>query len=593
MHNSIDNKYVISEFYSFEADRNLIKESIESNSTITIKCILQKADTLNRNGRVYPFKILKREVDKYQVLVNERSAMGECVPAGTQIFTSDGWKNIESVKTDDNVFTLNLETNSLEVQPVLSTIKKNYNDDLIHIYNNSSLDMMITKKHKVVLWDRYNKPYIITGQELFNRINSNDPSLSKSSIKNTSIWTGDEPEYFNLPNSDIKIKTEDWAAFLGIYISEGHCAGSKGGELRNSIGITQKKELTKNLVIELLDRMPFSYYKATNGRQFIFSDENLVDHLRILGNSSQKFIPEYAKNWSPRLLNILLDWLLIGDGLNRKSRNGELMQEYATISDKLKDDVFEIMLKCGHGVSTHVRIPQDRLITDESEITHEIELEDGTIELQTEIVKTQRLIKAENSNALHIIRSKTAKSVYLDSRFVKAEYVSHNDNVYCVSVPNKTWLMKYNNKVSWTHNCDHPDSAVISLANVSHLVTRMWWEGTTLYGEIEIAETPSGNILKGLLKSGIKLGISSRGVGSVKNIKGSDVVQEDFELIGFDVVSSPSTPGAYLFKEGRQWGLTKLVDADHKILKQEDVQDRTTSAYNKLIDLSKDNFWNN
>ena len=91
---------------------------------------------------------------------------------------------------------------------------------------------------------------------------------------------------------------------------------------------------------------------------------------------------------------------------------------------------------------------------------------------------------------------------------------------------------------------DHPDSAVVSLSNTSHLVTKIWWEGETLYGEVEIIDTPSGNILKGLLRSGVMLGISSRGVGSVKSQSGEDVVQEDFELIAFDFVSSPSTPGA-------------------------------------------------
>jgi hypothetical protein len=78
----------------------------------------------------------------------------------------------------------------------------------------------------------------------------------------------------------------------------------------------------------------------------------------------------------------------------------------------------------------------------------------------------------------------------------------------------------------------------------------MWWEGKELWGRVQIAETDAGNTLKGLLKSGFKLGISSRGVGSVKSEGGRDIVQDDFELIAFDYVSNPSTPGAYLFKEG-------------------------------------------
>jgi hypothetical protein len=123
------------------------------------------------------------------------------------------------------------------------------------------------------------------------------------------------------------------------------------------------------------------------------------------------------------------------------------------------------------------------------------------------------------------------------------------------------------------------------------MVTRMWWEGDTLMGEVQLLETPSGNILKGLLKSGVMLGISSRGVGSVKNVKGLDVVQEDFELIAFDFVSSPSTPGAYLFKESRSWGLTKLSDSNSKILKTNDLNSFNNS-FNSLKNLANKGFWN-
>ena len=99
---------------------------------------------------------------------------------------------------------------------------------------------------------------------------------------------------------------------------------------------------------------------------------------------------------------------------------------------------------------------------------------------------------------------------------------------------------------------DHPDSSVVNLNNVSHNVLEMNWEGDNLNGTVEVLSTPSGNILKELFKSGIKLGISSRGLGSVKEIAedkdGEDTVevQPDFELIAFDFVSNPSTHGAFL-----------------------------------------------
>ena len=94
---------------------------------------------------------------------------------------------------------------------------------------------------------------------------------------------------------------------------------------------------------------------------------------------------------------------------------------------------------------------------------------------------------------------------------------------------------------------DHPDSTVINLKNVSHNVREIHWEGDDLCGTVEILPTPSGNILKELLKAGILLGISSRGMGSVTNIgEGKVKVQDDFELIGWDFVSNPSTHGAFM-----------------------------------------------
>ena len=93
---------------------------------------------------------------------------------------------------------------------------------------------------------------------------------------------------------------------------------------------------------------------------------------------------------------------------------------------------------------------------------------------------------------------------------------------------------------------DHPDSTVINLKNVSHNIREIWWDGDDLCGTVEVLSTPSGNILKELLKAGILLGISSRGMGSTKPLGGNKVeVSEDFELIGWDFVSNPSTHGAF------------------------------------------------
>jgi len=94
---------------------------------------------------------------------------------------------------------------------------------------------------------------------------------------------------------------------------------------------------------------------------------------------------------------------------------------------------------------------------------------------------------------------------------------------------------------------DHPESSVINLKNASHNIVDIYWDGNTVMGKIEILPTPSGNILKALLESNIRLGVSSRGMGSLQeNADGLLEVQDDFDLLCWDFVSTPSNPGSYM-----------------------------------------------
>ena len=131
----------------------------------------------------------------------------------------------------------------------------------------------------------------------------------------------------------------------------------------------------------------------------------------------------------------------------------------------------------------------------------------------------------------------------------RAEAPNQNERVYA-----KQMLMreakKYETLIKERRalgELDHPESSVINLKNVSHNIREIHWDGNDLMGTVEILPTPSGNILKELLKAGILLGISSRGMGSVSQRRGGGVeVGEDFELIGWDFVSNPSTHGAFM-----------------------------------------------
>ena len=117
---------------------------------------------------------------------------------------------------------------------------------------------------------------------------------------------------------------------------------------------------------------------------------------------------------------------------------------------------------------------------------------------------------------------------------------------------------------------DHPESSVVELKNASHIITEAHMEGDVCYGTVEILSTPAGDILKSLVDSGVTLGISSRGVGSTRREGENQVVQDDFQLICWDFVSEPSTPGAFMMKEGKE-----INEADlNKVFNKSDRVDR-------------------
>ena len=364
--NDTRNKPFITEMKKLDSGIN-----VSTNEPLIVYVVLQKFGVKNRNGRIYPESILRREVERYQELIRERRAIGECVPAGTEIFTKNGWVDIKDVSIGDEVYTLNLDTNKIETQKVYDTIKKHYDDDLVHIHNNDNLDMKLTKNHKMVLWDSYNKPYIITAIEFHDRMVIGDSKLLNSKINNGDNWGN-------------------------------------------------------------------------------FNDES--------------FVPP-------------------------------------------------------------------------------------------------------NTN-----------SISLDKEVTNVDLEKFNDNVYCVSVPNKTWLMRYNNQVAWTHNCDHPESSIIATDRISHNIIETWWEGKTLMGKMEILMTPGyinygivstkGDEVANLLRNNITIGVSSRGVGSLREVGNDHVVQDDFEIICWDIVTAPSTPGSWMFKEKHEAKpFVESVNKDNNLLK--------------------------
>ena len=161
----------------------------------------------------------------------------------------------------------------------------------------------------------------------------------------------------------------------------------------------------------------------------------------------------------------------------------------------------------------------------------------------------------------------------------KADTLNQNGRIYPIDILERE-VRNYQKFIAEKRalgELDHPDSSVVELKNASHMVTEAYMQDNICYGTVEILDTPSGKILKSLVDSGVTLGISSRGVGSTRREGDHQVVQDDFQLICWDFVSEPSTPGAFMMKEGREIKESELKKVFNK-------SDRIDRIFNDVLD---------
>lgn len=524
--------------------RSTIQESIEKNGgkLIVRNVLLQRADTPNRNKRVYSKRILERELNEYFNKIREKRAYSEldhpnCFWNNTEILTKNSsWKQFKDMTIGEEVATLNLATKQLEWQPVLKVTNEEYTGKMISMQGRN-IDTLVTPNHRFYVQGRNGDLFAITAQEI------HDAQLSKNyiyaSIPTTCDWDGEKHEQWiieknlnyrgSLKNREIQftdliINAEAFFAFLGFYLAEGYV--HKTG---NRVCISQNEGERAEMFRGVLESMNMNWceYLNKNGKNICFEiiDSRLSNYLKPLGNKYTKFIPEDVKKADKKLLTLLFDWYLRGDG-SSVVYNGYRRKTVFTVSNQLINDLQEISLKIGF--SSINKIQSNHLM-------------DRIIE--------GRLIKKENSKPLNRLWIKTSKGIYLDFRFLKVKEVEYNGTIHCVNVENGTIYCKDGTHPFWSGNSEEGGN-VISLKNVCQAIIDARWKGNEIYGDVEILKTPSGNIVKELLLAGFRVGQSSRGLGSVEPLReGSDddivEVQDDFELITLaDCVSDPSTHNA-------------------------------------------------
>ena len=155
---------------------------------------------------------------------------------------------------------------------------------------------------------------------------------------------------------------------------------------------------------------------------------------------------------------------------------------------------------------------------------------------------------------------KENNAVYLSGVMQRCDEKNGNGRIYPGKILRRE-VQSYMDTVKENRACgelDHPEDSVVNLKNASHMVKSLWWEGNDLLGKIKVLSTPAGKILESLINDGVKLGISSRGLGSVSESNQGTIVEEDFQLICFDIVSEPSTQGAFMMmNEAKTKSFTK------------------------------------
>lgn len=558
-----------------------IKEDIDNHYKFVIpddfivSAVFQKYGIKNANGRIYPENVLKKEVERY---INEEIAQHRaigaldhpsCQLADTRILTEKGWKYITDVEVGENILTVN-EQKEIEIKPILKTINQPYKGKLIHL-KGRFIDIKVTPNHKFPILDRNQKwKGFYTAQDILdNKI----PDQSHCYLFKVGEWKGENDKEFVIKalteeelsiitnksirekySQDIHVPMDVWMKFMGIYLSEGD-AQFRRTQNGGRVNIYQVKEEVASEIETMLEEFPLPYKKyVKKGNKhitFTLYDMRLAKYLDKFGNCYTKYVPYEIKKQNKEMLRIFYDWFVMGDGRKRGIGQGNYYtDDVFSTSNQLVMDLNEIQLKIGFCGSYH---EEDRNF-------------DRMIE--------GRLIKAENSHNMFFTFRTHSKNIVLHPKSLKVTEEDYDGRVYCVEVENHTFYTMCNNgKCLWSGN-----SSELSGHDVSHNILDLRWEGHTLVGEMKLHLSPgfkrygicstSGDLVANMILDGIQIGVSSRAVGSVDEKLGALIVGDDLELIGWDVVCTPSTPGSYIktsydelqpFIEQKQKDNNKLV----------------------------------
>jgi len=340
-----------------------------------------------------------------------------CEKIDAEILTNNGWKFYHKIVLEDKVLSYT-DDGYMTWQKVEKTIEKDFRGNLIEL-KNRGIDIIVTSNHYFTILRRVfkrdkedNNRLRLIGYKARKRrkivtdLNAND------FIPRGGKWKGINREFFKLPgidkNEEKFIDMKLWVSFLGIFLSEGSVSYyKKKGMYRISISQNENAPQDRyKKIYSLLEKLPFNFSKSKT--KFDCCNKQLYVYLKQFGNCYSKFIPKEIKELSLDLLNVLIDWMILGDGTCYSSGNRKKVCVYYTVSDRLKDDLEEILLKAGWTYHTTTRMPRDTIIRG-------------------------RMIKKENQVPCFEIRLRRNNKAHV--KFLHKKEVFYKGKVFCLQLP--------------------------------------------------------------------------------------------------------------------------------------------------------------
>jgi hypothetical protein len=533
-------KQVLIETIPFSISPIQLTEGLKAPSgNPMVEGILATAEVKNGNGRYYPRELWEREIDKYQQVIKENRATGEldhpsCFVEGYKILTLEkGWVEFKYLQGDEKVATLDPITRELIYQPIKKVINQYYEGDIINI-ESKTFQASVTPNHRFIVENsNKNKLKFVEATQL----------NSSSLIPKISEYKGGNNKKVIIENENgiLELSPDIFSSFMGWWLSEGWLHSQSHiiflSQSKNS-NLSEIENIFKN--IGESNNLRWGKRKKNNNEiEYNLSSKVLFTYLTQFGLCNQKYIPKEIKELDKKHIQLFLDAYLKADGTKQKNQ-----EVYYTTSHQMALDISELINLTGYMSSISEKELAYEKYLIEGKWVKDFDWYTKKEKYQDKLIENKQ--KYFTGRTLYSIRRKYSSHYHInDCTITKPQY---KGNIYCVSVPNETILvMSPNGSTFWSGN-----SSIINLKNVSHIIREVRWDEDKVIGKIEILPTTSGNILKALIENNVTVGVSSRGMGSLKQIGETLEVQDDFELLCWDFVSTPSNPGSYMhsIKEG-------------------------------------------